>query len=510
MARGFLTVGSWTLASRALGLVRDILFAAILGAGPAAEAFLVAFSIPNMFRRLFAEGAFNMAFVPMFSRKLETGDSPSEFGSDALSGLSFALLVLTLVAQLAMPFLVFGMASGFFEDGRFDMAVFYGRIVFPYVFFISVAALFSGVLNATGRFAAAAAAPVLLNILFIAILGLSPILGWNPGLALAWTVPVAGAAQLALVWRAAARAGFRLRIRIPRLTYDIRRLAIIAAPAALAGGVVQVNLLVGRQVASFFDGAVAWLSYADRLYQLPLGVVGIAMGVVLLPNLSKRLASGDDAGGRNAFNRATEASLALALPAAIALAVVPLPIVSVLFQRGAFAGDDAAATSLALSIYAAGLPAFVLQKVLQPLYFAREDTKAPFRFAVVAMIVNIALAVGLAPVLGFEAAAWGTTIAGWAMAAMLWLGTRNMGRAAHFDGALIRSLPRLLAAALITGAFLKAAAAALDSAFLHPEIRYAALAALVVGGLAIYGFLVIALRVYSLAQILALARRRKV
>ncbi|MDE0114167.1 MAG: murein biosynthesis integral membrane protein MurJ [Albidovulum sp.] len=509
MARGFLTVGSWTLVSRVLGLARDILFAAVLGAGPVAEAFLVAFSLPNMFRRLFAEGAFNMAFVPMFARKLENRDSPSEFGSDALSALSVALLILTLVAQLAMPLFVLGMASGFHDDGRFDLAVYFGRIVFPYVLFISLAALFSGVLNASGRFAAAAAAPVLLNIFFIGALGCASAFGWDAGLLLAWTVPIAGVAQFALVWRAAALTGLGIRFRLPRLTYDIKRLAMIAAPAALAGGIVQINLLVGRQVASFFDGAVAWLNYADRLYQLPLGVVGIAIGVVLLPDLSKKLASGDDAGGRYAFNRATEASLALALPAAVALAVVPVPIVSVLFQRGAFLAEDAAATSSALAIYSVGLPAFVLQKVLQPLYFAREDTKTPFRYAVAAMFINAAIAVGLAPVLGFVAAAWGTTIAGWAMAIMLWIGSRGMGRAARFDSALIRSFPRLVAAALATGAFLRAVAVIWESAFLQPEIRYAALAALVAFGIAFYTAMLVILRVYSLGYLLAVFGRRR-
>jgi putative peptidoglycan lipid II flippase len=224
-----------------------------------------------------------------------------------------------------MPWLVLLMASGFAGDDRFDLAVLYGRIAFPYILFISLAALLSGVLNATGRFTAAAAAPVLLNLLFIAALSLGHRLGWPVGDTLAWTVPVAGVAQLALVWVAASRAGFRLTPHRPRLTPDLKRLAIIAAPAALAGGVVQVNLLIGRQVASFFDGAVAWLSYADRLYQLPLGVVGIAIGVVLLPDLSRRLRAEDTEGGRHALSRAAEISLALTVPAAVALAVIPIP-----------------------------------------------------------------------------------------------------------------------------------------------------------------------------------------
>ena len=279
---GFLTVGVWTLASRVLGFVRDIMIVAWLGSGPVAEAFFIAFSLPNMFRRFFAEGAFNMAFVPMFSKKLEGGEGAREFAQDAFSGLASLLIAFTVIALFAMPWLVIAMASGFLADERFDLAIDYGRIAFPYVLIISLAALLSGLLNATGRFAAAAAAPVLLNVLFIGSITLAVRLGWPLGTTLAWTVPIGGIAQLALVWVAAARAGFALRLGRPRLTPDLKRLAIIAAPAALAGGVVQINLLIGRQVASFFDGAIVWLNVADRLYQLPLGVVGIAIGVVLL------------------------------------------------------------------------------------------------------------------------------------------------------------------------------------------------------------------------------------
>ena len=192
-----------------------------------------------------------------------------------------------------MPWLVLAMASGFRGDERFDLAVVYGRIAFPYILFISLAALLSGVLNATGRFVAAAAAPVLLNVLFISAMVLADLKGWPVGDTLIWAVPVAGIAQLALVWVAASRAGFRLGFSRPRLTPEMKHLAAVAFPAMLAGGVVQINLLVGRQVASFFDGAIAWLSYADRLYQLPLGVVGIAIGVVLLPDLSRRLRADD-------------------------------------------------------------------------------------------------------------------------------------------------------------------------------------------------------------------------
>ncbi len=507
LIRGFLTVGLWTFLSRILGFVRDILIAAFLGAGPVAEAFLIAFSLPNMFRRFFAEGAFNMAFVPMFSKRVESGEDPKGFAQDAFAGLAGVLILFTLAGLALMPWLVLLMASGFRGDERFDLAVLYGRIAFPYIFFISLAALLSGVLNATGRFAAAAAAPLLLNLLFIGALALGHRVGWPVGDTLAWTVPVAGIAQLALVWVAAARAGFRLTPRRPRLTPDLRRLALIAAPAALAGGVVQVNLVIGRQVASFFDGAVAWLSYADRLYQLPLGVVGIAIGVVLLPALSRRLRAGDTAGGRDALSRAAEVSLALTVPAAVALAVIPIPFVSVLFQRGAFGPDDVAATALAVAVYGAGLPAFVLQKVYQPLYFAREDTRTPLAYALVALAVNAGVAIGLASTLGFIAAALGATLAGWVMAWLLWRGARGMGEAAQLDDRCRRRIWRIVAAALVMGMVLWLASLLLGRALVAPTLRYAALAALVAIGLGTYVIAGRALGAFTIADLRGALRR---
>ena len=486
LVSGFLTVGVWTMFSRILGFVRDIMIAAYLGTGPVAEAFLVAFSLPNMFRRFFAEGAFNMAFVPMFSKKLEGGDDARTFARDAFTGLATILIVFTLLATVFMPFLVMAMASGFLGDERFDLAVDYGRIAFPYILFISLAALLSGVLNATGRFVAAAAAPVLLNLIFVAAILLGNRLGWPVGDTLAWAVPLAGIAQLVLVWIAASRAGFRLIPRRPRMTPDLKRLAIIAAPAALAGGVVQINLLVGRQVASFYDGAIAWLSYADRLYQLPLGVVGIAIGVVLLPDLSRRLRAGDLAGGRDAFNRACELSLALTIPAAVALMVIPLPLVSVLFQRGAFGADDAAATALAVAVYGLGLPAFVMQKALQPLFFAREDTRRPFYYAIASLVANAGIAFGLSPYIGYIAAAIGTTLAGWAMVVLLWHGSRDMGEAAHFDARFKRRIWRIIAVSLLMGAILWALTLVIGPFLAIPTWRYVALATLVLIGITAY------------------------
>ncbi|MEO1549873.1 MAG: murein biosynthesis integral membrane protein MurJ [Pseudomonadota bacterium] len=503
----FMTVGVWTMASRILGFVRDILIAATLGAGPVAEAFLIAFALPNMFRRFFAEGAFNTAFVPMFSKRLEAGEAPLAFAREAFSGLFVVLLAVVVLAHVAMPWLVFAMASGFAGDERFDLAVGFGRVAFPYILFISLAALASGVLNATGRFAVAAAAPVVLNIIFIAAMVGAGGLGWDVGRALVWSVPVAGIAQLALVWAAARHAGFALHLHWPRLSPEMKRLAVIAAPAALAGGVVQINLLVGRQVASFTEGAVAWLSYADRLYQLPLGVVGIAIGIVLLPALTRQLQAGESQAARDSVNRALEFTLLLTLPAAVALVVVPLPLVSVLFERGAFGAEDARATALAVAIYGLGLPAFVLQKVYAPVFFARENTVTPFRFALISMVVNGVLAVGLLPVVGYLAAAIGTTMSGWVMVALLWWGARKLDPELRLDVRLTRVVPRLALAAVGMGLALLALHWALGDAFVTPGWRYGALTGLVGLGAGVYGALVLGLGALSLGDLTRALRR---
>lgn len=505
----FLTVGGWTLVSRLLGFVRDIMMAAFLGAGPVAEAFMIAFSLPNMFRRFFAEGAFNTAFVPMFTRKLQSGDDPQGFGEAALSALATILIGLTLVAQLFMPWVVLALASGFAGDERFDLTVHFARVTFPYLLFISLAALLSGVLNALGRFTAAAAAPVILNVILIVAMAGAFQLGFDIGQTLVWAVSVAGVAQFVLIWFAARRAGMTLRFVRPRISPELRRLAILAAPAAMAGGVVQVNLLVGRQVASFYDGAIAWLSYADRLYQLPLGVVGIAIGVVLLPDLSRRVAAGDVAGGREAFCRGTEFTLLLSVPAAVALLVIPLDLVQVLFERGAFDAADSRATAWAVAIYGAGLPAFVLQKVLSPLFFAREDTKRPFRYALVSLVVNAVLAVGLTPFIGFLAPAIATSVAGWAMVWLLWQGSRDIGEAAAPDARLRRSTPRILVASVLMGLVLLALSWLLSDALDSPGLRFAALALLVGAGMAAYGAAILALGAVTPGDLRGLLARRR-
>lgn len=508
LVRSFITVGAWTLLSRGAGFARDVMMAAYLGSGPVAEAFLVAFSLPNMFRRFFAEGAFNMAFVPMFAKKLEGGEDANGFARDAFNGLAGLLILFTILGTLAMPWLVWAMASGFVGDARFDLAVTFGRISFSYILFISLVALLSGVLNAFGRFTEASFVPVLMNLMFIAAMAMADYAGWDMGLTLAWTVPVTGIAQLAFTWVSAHRAGFHVRLNWPHMTPDLKRLAIIAAPAVLAGGVVQINLLVGRQVASFTDGAVAWLSYADRLYQLPLGVVATAIGVVLLPDLSRRLRAGDEEGGRASFNRGAEFALFLTLPAAVALVVIAMPLISVLYQRGAFGADDTANTALVLAAYGLGLPAFVLQKMLQPLYYAREDTKRPFQYALVSMLVNVGFAVGMMPVMGFVAAALATTVSAWVMVWQLWNGTRNMGSAAQLDARFRKRFPRIMLSCVVMGAVLFGAAIVLGPMLGTPGWRNLGLALLVGVGMAAYFVAAALTGAFSPADIRASVKRQ--
>ena len=506
---GVLTVGFWTLMSRILGVLREVMILAYIGPGPVMDAFVAAFRLPNMFRRFFAEGAFNASFVPMFSKRLETDDNPVGFATEALSGLAFVLLILSAVAMVFMPGLVWLTAGGFVGDARFDLTVDYGRIVFPYILLISLTALFSGVLNATGRFAVAAAAPVFLNIFVCIAMAWAAHTGGEVIQWLVWTVPVAGIAQLALVWVAADRAGIRLRLKRPRWSPEMKRLVVVAIPAALAGGVMQINLLVGQQVASHFDKAVGWLYAADRLYQLPLGVVGIAVGIVLLPDLSRRLTAQDDAGARHAFSRAGELSLALTVPAAVALVVIPLPLVSVLFQRGATGADDSAAIAVAVAIYGLGLPAFVLQKVLQPLFFAREDTKSPFRYAVWAMVVNAAVAIGLAPVIGWIAPAIATTLAGWVMVWMLARGGRTMGEVARFDDRFRRRIWRVCVASALMGGILWGGTVVLGPLLAIAGIRFIALAALIGLGMVSYALIGQAVGAFALREFRDAFRRRR-
>ena len=489
LLRSIATVGGYTMISRLLGFARDILIAATLGAGPVADAFFVAFKLPNFFRRLFAEGAFNAAFVPLFTRHMAEGgrDAARGFAEEVLSVFVVTLLFFVTALQVAMPWVMYGFAPGFADDPyRFGLAVQLAQVTFPYLMFISLVSQLGGVLNALGRFAAAAATPIILNLCLIAaILGLSPFVE-TPGHALAWGVAAAGAAQFVWLIVACHRAEFRLRLR-PRLTPRVRRLLYLMLPGVIGAGVVQINLLIDVVIASLLPrGSVSFLYYADRVNQLPLGVIGVAVGTALLPLLSRQLRAGDDAAAAGSMNRALEFALLLTLPAAAALMVMPDLVVSVLFERGAFGASETVATSAALAAYALGLPAYVLIKVLAPGFFAREDTATPVKVAAFCVAINLVLNLVLMGPLQHVGIALATAISAWVNAGLLaWM----LSRRGHFaaDARLRRAVPRTLLASAAMAGILWFAFDALAGIVAADPVRAAVvLAVLVALGLAVF------------------------
>jgi len=511
LLRSAATVGLLTLMSRVLGFLRDVLTAAFLGAGPVTDAFFVAQRLPNLFRSLFAEGAFNAAFVPLFAGAVATEGRPAakRFAEDALAVLVTTLFLFVCAAEVFAPWFVRVLAPGFAEEPeKFALTVALGRITFPYLLYISLASLQSGVLNSVERFAAAAATPMLLNLFLIgAMLLVRPV----SGEVLAWAITASGFAQFAWLMVSCHRAGLPLALPRPRLTPAVKQLLRLMIPGTFGAGVTQLNLVVSTAIASLLpSGAVSYLYYADRLNQLPLGVVGIAVGTATLPALSRQVRTGDDAGAQATQNRGLELALLLTLPAAMALGVLAHPILATLFERGAFNATATAATAPALAAYAAGLPAFVLVKILAPGFFARRDTETPVKIAVVAMAVNAAATALLGFVLPFAhvGIAMATTIAGWVNALSL---MAVLHRRQHFslDQRSRRSLPRIAAAAVGMGVLLlflsSLLAGSLGGDLLH---RLTALAVLVAAGLATFAVLIVVLGAVDWRDVLRRLRRQ--
>lgn len=457
VGRAALTVGGLTALSRVAGVARDLLIAAALGAGPVADALFVSLKLANFLRRLFAEGAFAAAFVPLYARMraADGADSADRFAGQALTVLALGLTLVVVLGEAAMPWLVRGLATGFAPGSlQYALAVDLGRITFPYLLLISLAALFASTLQAGQRFAAAAFAPVLLNLALIAVLLASGAAGEAAARALAWGVVVGGVLQLAWVAVAAKRAGLAPSLQAPLLSPEVRRLGRLVVPGLLGVGVLQLNILVASWFATHLPpGTVSHLFYADRLVQLPLGVVGVALGTALLPAMSRAVREG---GVTHAvLNRALELGLLLALPAAVGLALLARPIVTVLFERGAFDGAASLATAQVLAALAVGLPAQVLAKVLAPGFFAREDTATPVRIAVAALVVNVGAALVLTPQLGHVGLALALSLSSWANAlGLAWLLARH-GQLRP-DCLLRRRIRALLAAVLVMAGLLLA------------------------------------------------------
>lgn len=386
-----------TAFSRALGFARDVILAAQLGAGPIADAFNTAQQFPNLFRRIFGEGAFSQAFVPTYARTLQSAgkEEAERIASDTLMVLAAATAALTIIAQLAMPWIMLLVHGGYRDDPvHFPLAILMTQITMPYLTFMAITALLSGVLNTAGRFALAAAAPTLLNLcLLVAALLFRD--ATDVAIACSVAITISGVLQAALLWWGVQRQKIHLKIRSPRLTREVRSVIALAVPGSIAASIVQINILISQSLASYEVGAKSWLSYADRLYQLPLGMVGVGIGVAIIPRLSRALGIGDVEGGRKLLNEALVLSMALTLPAAAALIVMPHFLADGLFVRGRFTTEDAAMTAAALMHFGWGVPAFVLVKVFAPPYFARQDTIRPMLFGIASVIANIAVGVTL-------------------------------------------------------------------------------------------------------------------
>jgi putative peptidoglycan lipid II flippase len=455
MLRKLASVGGWTLVSRVTGFVRDIVLAAVMGVGPVADAFVVALRIPNHFRAIFGEGAFNSAFVPSYARLLEREGAPAARGfAGRISTLMLIVQALLLaVALAAMPWVVTLLAPGFPADpAKYDLAVTLTRITFPYLLFITLVTILSGVLNAHERFAAAAAAPVLLNVSLIGALALA-FLFPSAGHAAAWGVAAAGLLELLLVWAAARRAGIAPGLERPRLDPPMRGFFKTLGPAVIGSAGVQLAMFADTIIASFLPtGAVSSLYYADRLYQLPVGVIGIAAGTVLLPEMSRRIAARDDGGAHAAQNRSVGLTLALTAPFFVAFLTLPDLIMAALFQRGAFDAEAAQRAGAVLAAYAVGLPAVVLIRSAVASFYARQDTRTPVIASLTAVAVNIALKVVLTGPFGVVGLALGTALGAWVNLLLLALLAWRRGWTAP-NGTLGRTALAVAAAAGLLALF---------------------------------------------------------
>jgi putative peptidoglycan lipid II flippase len=450
LLRSAATVSVLTLVSRVFGYVRDILIAAALGAGPVMQAYVVAFKLPNLFRALFAEGAFNAAFVPFFSKKLVEGEAEAMQAASMIFHLQWMVVLgFVAISEIAMPLVVIMLAPGFSQDAELlALTTKFARITMPYLWFIALVSMLASLLQCKGRFAAASAAPIILNLCMILGLLSCRYMGGDAGLSLVWSIEVAGALQLVSLWWACRRIGLVIHWRKPIVTPEVKTMFKAMVPGLVGSAGTQLNLLINTMIASWVSGALAYLYYADRMMQLPLALIGTALGTALLPLLSQHLRRHEEKQAQVAQNRAVEFGLLLTLPCAGALGVLALPIITILFERGAFTASESIMTAKVLQAFVTGLPAFVLVKLLTPAFFARGDTKTPVRIALSCILVNLAFNAAMVPWLGTVAIALSTAFTAWANTGwLIWVLYQR--RHWHMDKALWTRLWRMLLATLL-------------------------------------------------------------
>ncbi len=449
------TFSFFTLISRILGYVRDILIAIFLGTSLFADAFFVAFRLPNTFRRLFAEGTFNAAFIPSYAGELsQDKEKADHFARNVFNLLFIILLFLVLIAEIFMPQLIYLIAPGFYKDPtKLMLAVDLSRITFPFLFFISLASFFSAILNSYNKFAAAAAAPIILNVILIGSLFFSQWLDISDVLTLSYAVSFAGLLQLLILFffvRKNFKPILSIKIKIDKkIKFFFRKLL----PSIFSSGVTQINILVGTIIASFQAGAVSYLYYADRVYQINLAVAGIAVGTVILPELSKHIKNNNSVQATNLQNRALELSLFLSIPAATALVLASEEIITSLFGYGSFDQESVINTSIALTFFAFGLPAFSLLKIFSNFFFARNDTKLPFYLSALSVILNILISISLFNRFGFVIIPIATSISSWVNVALQFYFIKKR-KLHNFDETFIYKFPRIILSAVVMGTIL--------------------------------------------------------
>ncbi len=510
------SIGGLTMVSRVLGFVREMVVARILGASAAADVFTLAFLIPNLFRRLFGEGAFSAGFVPLFSQRLKDDgdtDGARRFAEEVLSVFLPILLAVTAIFIVFMPFFIGLIVPSDWgqTQAKTDFAVAMTRITMPYLIFICLVSLVSGVLNSIGRFAAAAFAPALLNVALVIALVVVPDGGEPTVRAMCWSVVAGGIAQLGLTWANMVRAGIKLRFRAPRITPGVRELFTLVLPATLAGGTYYISQFFYAYFATRLpEGSLLILGQADRLNQLPLALIGSALGVAILPAVSRAIGRADEAGAGRVQAQAIELGMLLTIPAAVALAVTAGPIATVIFEGGRFTAEDASVTGAVLATLVLGLPAYVLIKILSPGFYARRDVKTPVVIAVVTLIGSVLLNFLLVPRLGIVALPLSTAIGAWVNALLL-AGLLHIRGHFRVPGWLASRLVRQIIAGIAMGAALWAVQGMLADRFASSAgDRLLGLGALVATGGIIYFLVAWIIGAMNRDDILILLRKKKV
>lgn len=518
LMKAMATVAGLTGLSRIAGFVRDVLTAAIMGAGPVADAFFVALKLPNLFRRVTAEGAFSVSFVPLYTEALEKEgeEKADEFAGNAFSMMLVILGLFTAIAMAAMPYVIYVIAPGFHDDPvRYGLAVELSRVTFPYLLLMSCTALLGGVLNAHDRFAPFAAAPIFFNLtLVFSLLFIAPV-AQTPGHAMAYGVFAAGILQFGLLWMAVKRAGLPFRLRRPHFNVRMKKLFRLMGPGAIGAGVMHINLFADLIIASMLTtGSISYLYYADRINQLPLGMVGIAVGTALLPMLSRKIAAGEKEEARQLFNRALEVCFFLTLPAAVGMFMVSFPIIVTLFEHGAFDREASRMTTLVLTAYAGGVPAYVGVKVLSTTFWAKQDTTTPVKVSIAATLYNVICSLWLALIMGYGVfgIAVSTAIAGWIQFGALRFFLRGH-EDARLDKRFYISFGKILVSCALMAVYLAVAKSALREYYMPVDaplqMKIFALTALVAGGAAIYGLAVVALGVVKVSDVRKVMKIKK-